>query len=249
MIPVQKDYKDINYLVDININYLIFGTKAWLVSVQFVRLAAFSLKLLLFIKHFPPISHFIVTNSNDFIRFRTFNSYKWYWYIFDTRQVMSLRVTQTIRASYIVLCGIMTWNVFVWMNRQVIGRTSFETCIYANKIILKLVLVTLYAMLQPFLHPLITLFRLLFSLVGFVVVAIIFFSFHFIFSLSTLSLVSPITLFELYAQERCKSRYCTKSLWREYWKEIFNTWSKYRNEAVAFLFSFLFLLLALRCKT
>lgn len=174
---------------------------------------------------------------------------------------MSLRVTQTIRASYIVSCGIMTWNVCVWMNRQDDRANEFRnesyTCIYANKIILKLVLVTLYAALHrfqycwfssvsiPFFHSFITLSRLLFLVIVFVVVAVLFFSFLFIFSLSTLSLLSPITLFQLYAQERCKSRYCTKSLWHEYWKEIFNTWSKYRNKAVAYLFRFLFLSLSL----
>lgn len=30
--------------------------------------------------------------------------------------------------------------------------------------------------------------------------------------------------------KRCKSRYCTKSLWHEYWTEIFKTWSKYRTK-------------------
>lgn len=60
--------------------------------------------------------------------------------------------------------------------------------------------------------------------------------FFFFLALSTLSLSHVFGLFELYAHERCKSRYCTKSLWHEYWTEIFNTWSKYRNNAVAYLF-------------
>lgn len=132
--------------------------------------------------------------------------------------------------------------------------------ISTDKIILKLVLVTLYAVVHRFqycwfssvLIPFFHSFSLLYSGCCWCCCFFLFLRrrchlflsfFLFIFSLSTLSLLSHVSdLFQLYAHERCKSRYCTKSLWHEYWTEIFNTWSKYRNKAVAYLFHFFFLL-------
>lgn len=105
------------------------------------------------------------------------------------------------------------------------------------KIILKHVLVTLYAILHRFQYCWFSSVLILFFLSSlFSHSKVESWDSFFFLVLSTLSLSHVFGLFELYAHERCKSRYCTKSLWHEYWTEIFNTWSKYRNNAVAYLF-------------